>query len=194
MPTKRIRSVYCSTDSARLVATVPTEPPVSLYCNRNKKYFTVCDDTFKLLDECDASLFIKMYFGYNSMLYRNEFETTRPKHVIQIGTRIYDPNKATFVAKADKCELYRKRTGEYFLYDMQTENIQPMDYDEASEWSRDHLKTTQHLAEFGPIENDNDLTLIRVRISKSAYKKLLREMSQSGKTMERVIRDLLDIL
>lgn len=194
MPTKRIRGVYCSTDSARLVATAPTEPPIMLYCNRNGKYFEVCGDEVALLDESDARLFVETWFGRDSTLYHDEFETARLKRVIQIGTRTYDPNTATCIAEINDIELYRKRTGEYFLRNARSEEIRPIDYDAASEWARDHLSHAQYIAEFGPIENEDDLVQLHVRIPRSTRKKLLREMSRTGKTKERVIQNLLDSL
>ena len=49
--------------------------------------------------------------------------------------------------------LYRKRTGEYFVYregyrDM-TDGIEPLSYDEARCWAEEHLGVEEYEAEFG---------------------------------------------
>ena len=196
MPTKRIHGVYCSTDSARLVATAPTEPLIALYCNRNGRYFESCGNELALLnDEDEARLWIEVWFGRDSTLYHDEFETeTRRKCSKQIGKRVYNLNTATLVASSNKTALYRKRNGEYFLHDEAIDRIRPIAYNEASEWTKSNLSHKVWELEFGPIPDDDTEVFFNARMRRDTCLKLDRAVARTGKTKEQILRELIDML
>ena len=66
--------------------------------------------------------------------------------------------------------LYRKRTGEYFVYregyrDM-TDDIEPLSYDEARCWAEEHLDAGEYEAEFG-LPDEGERTALNLSLSAS---------------------------
>ncbi|MDY2723912.1 MAG: hypothetical protein SOV20_08880 [Coriobacteriales bacterium] len=103
--------------------------------------------------------------------------------------------------------LFRKRTGEYFLYGEggpaspyaepygQTGRqggamIRPLTYDEAREWAESHLEAREYEAEFGtPAEGD---AALMARVPMATYEAIRRAASQTGRTIREVIIDMVD--
>lgn len=137
-----------------------------------------------------------------------------------IDGRLYDTEKAHLIGEPwspdgigyddfDWCEetLYRKRTGEYFLYGeggpktryarpygqsgwQYGDRIMPLTYDEAREWAESHLEASEYEAEFGtPAEGD---AALMARVPMATYEAIRREASQTGRTIREVIIDMVD--
>lgn len=109
--------------------------------------------------------------------------------------------------------LYRKKTGEFFLhgeggpmtcYREQIsqnewsggEQIIPMTYDEAASWAERHMDADAYQQVFGEItEDDDDQDLqISFRLPASAVDKLRRTASQTGRTQQQILADLIATL
>lgn len=101
-------------------------------------------------------------------------------------------------------ELYRKRTGEFFLYGeggpmsryAETiganewsggSRIMPMTWDEARKWAEEHLSADDYEAIFGEVAEDDSKTVMSVRISAAALEKAKREASKSGSTLSALV-------
>lgn len=136
-----------------------------------------------------------------------------------INNKAYDTDTATPVgiwdnglssSDFDFCreELFRKKTGEYFLdgdggarsryskwdggclYGI--EKIVPLSYEQAREWAEEHLSAEEYEAEFGEVsEGDDGVTVLVVKVSTAAKKRLDRTVSKSGKTQQQVVDELL---
>lgn len=105
--------------------------------------------------------------------------------------------------------LYRKRTGEFFLYgeggaatqyaepcgDMwgAGEKIVPLSIENAKEWAEKNLSAEKYEAIFGTVsEGDDDTTkTFNTTISASGYAKLKELAAKSGRPMGAIIDDLI---
>ncbi len=104
-------------------------------------------------------------------------------------------------------ELYRKRTGEYFLwgeggaktryavhlYGMWAmgEAITPLSYEEARQWAEDHLSVEGYESEFGIPEEDDGLKVVAsYRISTKARAAIQREAARVGVSLGDVVERL----
>jgi hypothetical protein len=130
-----------------------------------------------------------------------------------IKGKLYDTETATMVAEFSSGysndfayvseTLYRKRTGEYFVYGeggamskyakscgqnqwMGGAAIKPVTYDEARTWLEEHGTAEEYEAEFGiPDEGaEHDLHVI---ISESAWQAISRRAASEGSTVRNVI-------
>ena len=140
-----------------------------------------------------------------------------------IDNRRYDTETAELVGEYEFCydttdfhymreALYRKRTGEYFIYgeggpfspyaervglhEMRYgEEIHPVDYVVASAWAEEHLDADAYEAEFGEVpEGDEEVVMISPRIPVRLKTVLERHCSRTGKTQNEVIAELLETL
>lgn len=98
-------------------------------------------------------------------------------------------------------DLYRKRTGEYFVYgeghaaspyrersyDMWApgEQIVPVGYDEARRWAEGHLEADEYEAEFGVPEEGE--AVISAVISNAAKAAIDRRRAKTGETISQII-------
>ena len=104
--------------------------------------------------------------------------------------------------------LYRKRTGEYFLYGYGGpmsryarrvaggnfaggEEIAPMSYDEARMWAERHMDPDAYEEEFGEVEEGGEAVAVTVRISAAARAKLQRESSRTGESQADIVDRLI---
>lgn len=102
--------------------------------------------------------------------------------------------------------LYRKKTGEYFLYgwggalspyaepygqngSQGGERIVPFTPEQAREWAESHLDADEYEAEFGPVEDDGETVAVTVRISKPA--KAVLDRLAYGSSQSAAIESLL---
>ena len=108
-------------------------------------------------------------------------------------------------------ELYKKRTGEYFLhgegnaaskYSKSVGNntwagssaIIPLTYDAAREWAEEHLDADEYESEFGAVDESDETVTVSVRIPAHLKSALDRECAKSGRTQAEVIVELLATL
>lgn len=137
-----------------------------------------------------------------------------------INGKKYDTDTATEVGNWDNgaglrdfryCEetLYRKRTGEYFIYgyghamsryaercgDMWGAGsaIIPLTYDAARQWAEEHLDAEEYEKEFGEVsEGESDGTVaMTFRVGEAAKVLLQRESSRTGRSQSEIVDSLL---
>lgn len=92
-------------------------------------------------------------------------------------------------------ELYKKRTGEYFLYSEgheTLETINPLSFDEAKEWGRRHLEGIEYEIEFEVAKDDKATTHLHVEIPASLNDQLELERSKMGVSKSEVVIDALE--
>lgn len=106
-------------------------------------------------------------------------------------------------------ELYRKKTGEYFLYCYggglskygvwhgntgdSGEHIKPLSYEDAKTWAEKSLDGDKYISEFGEPEENGDRTMLTFSITEGASNLLKRaaqkrDMSASA-LVEKLIRE-----
>lgn len=135
-----------------------------------------------------------------------------------IDGKSYDTDKAELIGEYEsefgmsdfkwfREELYRKRTGEYFIYGegyaqskyakqaygmwRAGEAITPMSYDGARKWAEEHLGADEYEREFG-IADDGDGTKVvaSYRISAAARTAIQREAARTGLSLGEVVERL----
>ena len=136
-----------------------------------------------------------------------------------INSKVYDTETAECVGEWDNgrygrdfsaCEerLYRKRTGEYFLYGSGGpmskysvshgdnewsggEKIIPLSYNSAQKWAEEHLDGDSYEAIFGAICEDESHTTVTYSISAFAAEKAKRDSQQLGMSVSAYIEKLI---
>ena len=133
-----------------------------------------------------------------------------------INNRRYDTEKAKEIGRGSggfpgdfnyyEEVLYKKRTGEYFIYGRGNANtkyavqvdsgtwsggsaITPLSYGEAREWAEKHLDADEYEAEFEVIEDDKIVTSISLR--PSTFQKLKAMSSEQNKPVGEIIDALI---
>ena len=108
-------------------------------------------------------------------------------------------------------ELYRKKTGEFFLHgeggpmspyarsiDSNSwsgdERIIPMTYEEARDWAERKLTADEYEAIFGEVAEDDSTVDFNARLSASTIEKLRRAASRTGKSQAQLLTELIDTL
>ena len=137
-----------------------------------------------------------------------------------IRGRLYDTEKAVLVGEFyDEAmpgndlayyreELYRKRTGEYFLYGIGnagskysvwrgstasgTEKIIPLSYQQAWEWAEEYLPDDIYLKEFKTPERNDDKTIISFNLKIGNVEKLKLISAKQDKPMSSIIDELIE--
>ena len=134
-----------------------------------------------------------------------------------INGKLYDTDTAKRVGSWDNgcstndfdyCseDLYRKKTGEFFLHGEGHamsryasssgdgrgwgEAIIPLTFQKAQKWAEDHLNGDEYIALFGAPEEDDNKTAIHAYIPKASLAKLKDEQAKTGKS----IGDIIDTL
>ena len=137
-----------------------------------------------------------------------------------INGKTYDTSKAKRIGDWDNdyprndfhyCEetLYQKKTGEFFLHgeggglskyacreaDGMTwgEQIIPLSFDEAREWSESKLDADVYIGIFGEPEEDDSKTLLSAYIRKDMFDRIKQEAAKSGKTVSVLVEELLTV-
>lgn len=136
-----------------------------------------------------------------------------------INGKVYDTDKAQRVAEWDNgkwsdrlyrcCEdLYRKRTGEFFLYGYGGpgskysvslgndnwsggEKIIPLTYEAARKWAESHLDGDKYDAIFGEIVEDESRVAITISISVAAAEKAKRAAAKADMSLSAYIESLI---
>ena len=101
--------------------------------------------------------------------------------------------------------LYKKRTGEYFLYGeggpmsryakscglnrwTGGEQIQPLDYKSATKWGEENMDADDYQEEFGPVaEGDGERTTRSISIDSAIAEKIRREAQEAGVSVSALI-------
>lgn len=135
-----------------------------------------------------------------------------------IRGRLYDTDKAkelgcdSYSNRRDfhywEETLYKKRTGEFFLYGeggplskyaeavglnewSGGERIMPLSYAEAQEWAENHLSGDEYIDIFGEPEEDDAKQKITLSLSAAAIAKAKQEAAKAGITLSAYIDSLI---
>ena len=137
-----------------------------------------------------------------------------------IGGRLYDTETAREVGEWDNGlgggdfhsveeTLYRKRTGEYFLYGyggpmsryaepygssgwQWGAEIRPLTYEEAREWAERCLDADDYQEEFGPApEGEGEAVHLHATVSEAARRALDAEAARTGESRSAIVERLL---
>lgn len=119
-----------------------------------------------------------------------------------INYKVYNTETATKIGTSRKKEtLYRKKTGEFFLYihDKSTKHhrasdtgaITPLTYAEAKLWAEHYLQSAKYEEIFGEIESDATLVNLFVRIKSSTSKQAKRTAARKNISISQYIEELI---
>ena len=135
-----------------------------------------------------------------------------------IRGRLYDTEKATEIGYDSYsnrrdfsywCEtLYRKRTGEFFLYGeggpaskysvccgqnewSGGEKIIPLSFEEAQKWTEEHLDADTYMKYFKLSDNVHDKETVSIRLSAAAIDKLKIMASKKDSSASEIIEQLI---
>lgn len=140
-----------------------------------------------------------------------------------IKNKVYDTNKAKRLGEYAPnpyrsdfsyfCEtLYRKKTGEFFLYGEGNaaskyahscgqnercggEKIIPLTYEDAQAWAEEHLDGDNYIAIFGdPEEGDGSIAALNIRISAAKMQKLRQAAGKRGVSLVELVESMIDAL
>lgn len=132
----------------------------------------------------------------------------------------YDTETATLIAEVSgggsgwrdfryyEETLYKKRTGEYFLYGeggpmtryaISVEGngwasgckITPLTYDGAREWAEKNLESDEYEAEFGEVVEDDSKTVVTISITVDSLETARRAASRAGISLSSYIESLI---
>lgn len=131
-----------------------------------------------------------------------------------INGKAYDTDTAVIVGEWDngagysdfgwyREELYRKRTGEYFVWGeghaaskyathsygafQSGEAITPLSYEDARKWAEEKLTAGRYEREFGEVIEDESQVVASYRVSASTKAAIQREAARTGETQGQVI-------
>jgi hypothetical protein len=139
-----------------------------------------------------------------------------------IRNKVYDTDTATLIKQADhpnitsgegscKQSLFRKKTGDYFLFvsgartdtfhNLVLENnvhdrerhIYPLTYEQARSWAEDEMTADEWLAIFEPVEDDS-LTALNLTLSASSVSKFKLAAQQQQISQRELMERLIDAL
>lgn len=138
-----------------------------------------------------------------------------------INNRVYDTSTAQKLGEWDNghytndfayCAetLYRKRTGEYFLFGERHamskyashsgnnsgwgEKIIPLSYEEAQRWAEEHLDADDYISIFGEPAEDDSLTALNLTVSAAVAAKFKRAAQQQQISQRELMERLIDTL
>lgn len=120
-----------------------------------------------------------------------------------IRNKVYDTETAAVLASSEHCTLFRKRTGEFFLFitairpeeiapiESAKLPIQPLTYHQAQAWGKKHMDAADWGRVFG-IGADQDDVQISCVITAAQNAKLRRIASERGVSVTEIIREMID--
>lgn len=124
----------------------------------------------------------------------------------KVGSDSYNGSPRDFEYWSE--ELYRKRTGEFFLYGEGGasskyaeargqsgwygggEKIIPLEYKEAVEWAEKHLTTDEYEELFGAVSEEDGNTVLSVSMPTSVAELIRRTAAMEGKHVSQLITEV----
>ena len=132
-----------------------------------------------------------------------------------IGGKLYDTETAKEIGSKYHGEgardfrhysetLYRKRTGEYFLYGeggpmsryaesigqnqwSGSEKIIPMDYKAAQKWAEENMDADDYQEEFGTVSEGEERTVMSISLDAATADKIRKEAAEAGISVSALI-------
>lgn len=176
-------------------------------------------------EEDDIRIIVRYFSDDDALMaecskWASEIEEERHGMKKIINGRIYDTASAECVGEWGEklnlhfefCteDLYRKRTGEFFLHGQGGamskyavdlgggswkggEKIIPLTYEEAQKWAEDHLTEDEYEKLFGKVEEDKEKKQVLIKLSFSAIEKMKRGAGKAGTSMSAYIEDLINM-
>lgn len=100
--------------------------------------------------------------------------------------------------------LYKKRTGEYFLHGAGGpmskyaescgdnswsggSRITPLSYKAAKEWAEKNMDADDYIAEFGPVSESDEMTVLSVSVTEAVAERIRREAQEKGVSVSALI-------
>lgn len=110
-----------------------------------------------------------------------------------IANRVYNTETAILLKKTQKESLFRKRTGEYFLFsENETEKkIVPLNWNDAILWAKEHLSGVEYEIAFGKTMQEDELSVIPVRVTASLLRRIRNIASSQGISVSIFVRNTL---
>jgi len=126
---------------------------------------------------------------------------TETAYMVGQWENMYDVSNFHYFSES----LYKKRTGEYFLYGeggamskyaetigqnewQGGEAIMPLTYDNARKWAEEHLGVDVYESEFGEVSEDDDTTIaVTVRVPQSTKDAIDKLAARTGKTRGEIV-------
>lgn len=104
--------------------------------------------------------------------------------------------------------LYRKKTGEYFLFGEggpmtnyaeysgpnswgSGERIIPLSFKQAKEWAEEHMEADDYESEFGEIVEDSSKRIVTYSLTKEAVEKLRRAAAERNITASQLLEEII---
>lgn len=107
--------------------------------------------------------------------------------------RSYDTDKAEKIEQEDNEFLYRKKTGEYFLYKEGIDSpslITPLSYAEAQEWAEEHMPVMKIDKYFYDIIHTGKKAPLQLTLDKAVIEKMKRISVERGITISELVTRL----
>lgn len=120
----------------------------------------------------------------------------------EIGSKFHGESTRDF---RHYCEtLYRKRTGEYFIYGYGgpmsqyaesigqnqwsgSKKIIPMDYKAAEKWAEENMDADDYQEEFGEVSEGEERTVLSISLDAATADKIRKEAAESGISVSALI-------
>ena len=120
----------------------------------------------------------------------------------EIGTRFHGEGVRDFRHYSET--LYRKRTGEYFLYGeggpmsryaesigqnqwSGSEKIIPLDYKAATEWAEENMDADDYQAEFGEVSEAGERVTMSISLDAAVADRIRKAAAEAGTTVSALI-------
>lgn len=114
-----------------------------------------------------------------------------------INGRKYDETTAKLVGSWDNGlytndfnyrseDLYRKKTGEFFLHCWRSQYV-PLTYGEAQDWAEKHLDSEEYEKIFGEVYEDKEDAILTARVSPAIKRKVSQLASKNGCSFSEIV-------
>ena len=108
--------------------------------------------------------------------------------------KVYDTEKAKKLGVFCSEHLYKKKTGEYFLYSETTEKINPLSYEDAQKWAKDNLSPVEYTKFFDvlKITDSKKKQCLNIYLPSPTVEKAKKSAEKKSISVSEYIRMLID--